>query len=217
MTTRKPSRRLTLARRRQLELSAAVAREAVTQHHIASALKLIELGADRVSAIRMLDIYLRLHGITSVQAELLAFSVLAALGNTRPAGEATALLLDRDEGESEPTSLLAVVRRRLRGRVHHDLRRWVELATGAAQAGLMEIHVRHAMRFAEELVETHSVGQACALYADMAGVPRGMREPVLILLLERLAARELPRTAAGPGDERVALYPRPSARSRRAV
>lgn len=218
MTSRRSSRKLTLARRRQLELAAAVAREAVTQHHVKSALRLIELGADRVTATRMLDIYMRLHGVVGAQAELLAYSVLAALGKRSPDSQVAALLVGRESVEDEPASLLHELKRRLRGRVHHDLRRWVELATGAAQARLLEIHVSHATRFADDLVESHSVAQACVLYADMAGVPAPLRDSLQILLLDRLAARELPHSAlAVDPPERVALYPRGSGKTRRAV
>lgn len=219
MKSRKPSRTLSASRRRQLEVAAAVAREAVTKYHVTSALRLIELGADRVSVTRMLDIYLRLHGLLGAQAELLAYSVLAALGNRSPDGHTAALLAGRDNVEAdEPVSLLHELKRRLRGRVHHDLRRWVELATGAAQAGILEIHVSHAIRFAEDLAPSHSVAQACALYADMAGVPRSLRDSLQILLLDRLASKELPRSELRIATtDRVALYPRPHQRPKRAT
>lgn len=210
MSTLKPSRKLTVAKRRELEVLAALAREAVTQFHVNSALSLIELAADRVSAVRMLDIYLRMHGIVSAEAELLSYSVLAALGHRASKGAAASLFVEGEEPVTpERGSLFKILKGRLRGRIHHDLRRWVELATGSAQAGLLDIHVRHAGKFARELTDSHSVGQASELYADMAGVPANLRDSLYIFLLDRLAAEELPRRnqSVAPQTDRVSLFP----------
>lgn len=217
MSPRKNSRRLTVAKRRELEVLAALAREAVTQYHVDSAIGMIELAADRVSAVRMLDIYLRVHGIRGADAELLSYGVLAALGHRASKGASASLVVDGEEPTPlERASLLKMLKVRLKGRVHHDLRRWVELSTGATQAGLVDIHVRHGIRFARELADTHSIGQACELYADMAGVPEILREMLYIYILQRLAAEELPRRTPsnGPKTDRVTLYP---SRPRRAV
>jgi hypothetical protein len=208
MSPRKAARKLTVAQRRGLEVAAALAREAVTQFHVSSAISLIELANGRVSAVRMLEIYLRMHNVTGPKGELLAYSVLAALGHRASKGKAASLVVDGEDGAApDSTALFRLLRMRLRGRVHHDLRRWVELATGSAQAGLIEIHVRHAVRFARELADTHSVSQACDLYVDMAGVPSTLRESLQIHLLDRLAAEELPRPypALDP-QNRVALH-----------
>ncbi|HEX6309202.1 MAG TPA: hypothetical protein VFZ69_13485 [Longimicrobiales bacterium] len=217
MSPRKTSRRLSVAKRRELEVSAALAREAVTQYHVNSALALIELAAGRVSAVRMLDIYLRMHGIVGPEAELLSYSVLAALGHRASKGTAANLFVEGEEpAPLERASVLKLLKVRLKGRVHHDLRRWVELATGATQAGLVDIHVRHAVRFARELGESHTIAQATELYADMAGVPIVLRDMLYIYLLERLAAEELPRRnqTTAPQTDRVSLFPH---RPRRAV
>jgi hypothetical protein len=208
MASRKTTRRLNVATRRELEVAAALAREAVTQFHVSSAISLIELANGRVSAVRMLEIYLRVHNITGAEGELLAYSVLAALGHRASKGKAASLVVDgEDSAAPDSASLLRLLRMRLRGRVHHDLRRWVELATGSVQAGLIEIHVRHAVRFARELTETHSVSQACALYVEMAGVPAPLRESLHIHLLDRMAAEELPRPyPALNTQDRVTLH-----------
>lgn len=188
------------------------------RHHVESAIRLIELGAERVSAIRMLSIYVRLHSVRGPMAEQLAYSVLAALGNKSAVGELAAMLGDDELSALDNESLLKVVRNRLRGRVHHDLRRWVELATGAAQMGLLEVHLRHAQRFAEELVETHTVGEACAVYSEFAAVPEALRGSLSLTLLDRIAAKELPRRdAATQPRNGVPLYPRPAVRAKRAV
>jgi hypothetical protein len=217
MSPSKTSRKLSVAKRRELEVSAALAREAVTQFHVNSAIALIELAASRVSAVRMLDIYLRMHGILGPEAELLSYSVLAALGHRASKGTAASLFVEGEEPAApEPGSLFKILKGRLRGRVHHDLRRWVELATGAAQAGLLDIHVRHSVRFARELADSHSISQAVDLYTEMAGVPASMHDMLYIFLLDRLAAEELPRRnqTTAPQTDRVSLFPH---RPRRAV
>ena len=217
MSPRKPSRKLSVAKRRELEVQAALAREAVTQFHVNSAISMIELAAGRVSAVRMLDIYLRMHGIVGPEAELLSYSVLAALGHRASKGAPASLVVEGEEpAPQERSTFLKVITHRLRGRVHHDLRRWVELATGAAQAGLLDIHVRHAIRFARELTESHSLLQTVDLYSEMAGVPPALSDTLYIFLLDRLAMEELPRRNqnTAPQTDRVSLFPH---RPRRAV
>jgi hypothetical protein len=205
------------AKRRELELAAAVAREEAVQFHVNSALGFIGLGTDRVQPERMLDIYLRLHGMSGAHGELLAYRVLAALGQGAPT-EPPHFPETEPEPPTSPTSLLGTVRNRLRGRVHHELRRWIELATGATQAGLLQLHVRHAIRFARDLAETHTVAQASALYANMAGVPAALEDSLYIFLVDRLAAEELPKRNAPqvPAGHGVTLHPPRSSRHRRA-
>jgi hypothetical protein len=205
MSPRKSQRIENVAKRRELEIAAAVAREKVVQFHVTSALRLIGLAAGRVPPVRMLEIHLRLHRIGGPEAELLAYRVLAAIGETATANTARLFIQGEIEPQEESTSLWRVIRDRLRGRVHHDLRRWVELATGAAQAGLIDIHVQHAVRFAKELTETHSVTQAAGVYADMVDMATALRPAFLIRLCDRLAAEELPRSATPAPQERQPL------------
>jgi len=199
MSTRKASRKLNAAKRRELEVAAAIAREAVMQFHVTSAIRFIELADERVSAVRMLEIYLRLHRIVDAPAELLAYRVLAALGQRSSRnGVAPNYFVEGEvEDDFENTrSLFRVVRNRLRGRVHHDLRRMVEIATGSTQIALIELHVRHAMKFVQELAATHSIAEAAMLYTEMAGVPVSYKDTLYLFLLDRLATEELPRPAA---------------------
>ena len=66
MSTRKPSRKLTVAKRRELEVSAALAREAITQFHVNSAISMIELAAGR--AARLADPRVRRDLMTTAAA-----------------------------------------------------------------------------------------------------------------------------------------------------
>jgi hypothetical protein len=220
--TRRSPRKLTLAKRRELEVAAAVAREEVMQFHIASALRLIELAGGRVSARRMVDIYLRLHGLRGALRELLSYSVLAALGQRASQGTTTSLVVEEEEAvPRDATSLLRIVRGRLRGRVHHDLRRSVELAVGAAQVGMLEIHVGHALRFVHELAGTHDIAQAVEVYSSMTEIAQAGRPMLYSFVLDRLAADELPAFSApssshhAPSTQRVTPIGR--SKSRKAV
>ena len=219
MNPRRPPRKVPLAKRRELEVAAAVAREEVMQFHVASALQLVELAAARVSATRMVDIYLRLQGITGSHAELVLYGVLATLGQSDKDAARASLYVENEEAQQhDATSLLRVLRGRLRGRVHHDLRRWVELANGTTQVRLLEIHVRHAKRFTRDIAESHNTADACALYSQMAGVPESLRDILYAFVLDRIAGDELPAhtngNAASPA--RVAMFSRKE-RSKRAV
>ena len=211
MSPRRPLQKLTLSKRRELEVAAAVALDEVMQFHVTSGLKLIELAAGRVSAGRIVDIYIRLHAVRGAQAEMLIYSILAALGQRTLNGQGASLVVEGEDAKSaDARSLWRVLRGRLRGRVHHDLRRSVELATGAVQVKLLEIHVRHAIRFARELSDTHGIAQAVEQYAVMTEVPDGMRPMLYAYVLDRLAAEELPASTlqAAPSPQRVAPFNR---------
>ena len=216
MSRSKLDRNLGVARRRELEVAAAVAREKIMQFHVSSALRLIALAADRVPPARMLEIHLRLHQVVGAESELLAYRVLAAMGESSAADSARLFLPAEVQPEEDSASLWRVLRSRLRGRVHHDLRRWVELAVGAAQAGMVEIHAEHAVRFARALSETHTVQQSAALYSEMAAVASPLRQPLLIKLLTRLAAEDLPAVSAPSLQDRAAAE-RPAVRAERSI
>jgi hypothetical protein len=222
MSSRKAFRKIPAAKRRELDVAAAVARESIMQLHVTRAVKLIDLASDRVSAVRVLNVYLRLHGMMGPTAELMAGRVLASLGQRASRGAVATLFVEgEDTAEPESTSLFKVVRERLRGRVHHELRRWFELYTGATHVALLEVHVRHAQKFVRELGESHSIGDACMVYCEMTGVPVTMKEPLYLFVLDRLSAEELPRNKASikhtaPVEE-VALFADPVARAKAVI
>ena len=204
MKQRKSSRSLDATQRRELQIAAAVGREKAMQFHVSSALRLIALAADRISPLRMLEIHVRLHWVVGAEAELLANRVMAALGENAPAEAAKLFVAGQIEPEADTASIWRAVRSRLRGRVHHDLRRWIELAVGAAQAGLVHIHVQHAVRFAQDLAETHTVAEAAALYIEMVGMPVPLQQAFHLTLLNRLAGEELPRMASSTAAQPAA-------------
>ncbi|HEX6558740.1 MAG TPA: hypothetical protein VF021_04740 [Longimicrobiales bacterium] len=219
MSSRKKSK-LTAEKRRELQVCAAVARETLLQTHVARALKLIELANNRVSVMRMLAIYARLHDLSDADGEVFSNRVLALLGHRARKGQAPLVYVEgEDEQPSSGRSVVRAVRDRLRGRRLHDLRRWIELHTGSTQAALIEVHVRHALRFVAELKDTHSIAEALKVYDELVEVPSNMTDALYIFTLDRLAIEELPRqqVRAVVDAEQVPLFPQQRRNKRHAV
>jgi hypothetical protein len=146
--------------------------------------------------------------MTGASAEMLANRVLASLGHRGRKGISPSLFVEgEDESDASDRTLWRVVRDRLRGRVHDDLRRWVELHMGATQVALLDTHVRHALGFVRELAETHSIDDACTVYCELAEVPELLVNPLYVFVLDRLANEELPRKQKRSTDEQISLYP----------
>src|SRR5690606_15203330 len=66
--------------RRQLDLTTAVARKRLMEGHFQQAMELLEHVEGEMEPRRGLDIYARLHKLTSVEAANLAQEVFVALG-----------------------------------------------------------------------------------------------------------------------------------------
>lgn len=176
------SHRFTAVRRAEVEIAAATAREAVVRLHVERALELVDLAAGRVGPLRMLEIYLRLLGLGGPGGDAVANRVLAAMGERGAAGPPP-----QPEDAGDDASVWRVLRRRLRGRVHEELRHAVELHTGVTQKAILELHVRHARAFLERIADRRWFGEACALYAEMAAVPAAVRPLLYPLVLADMA------------------------------
>jgi hypothetical protein len=185
--------KLSAEKRRELMVAAAVAREAILQLHVVRAMRLIELSGNRVSVMRMISIYTRQHDLSKTDIEALANRLLALLGKSRKAQSPAVYVEGESENFDDRRSIVGSVRERMKGRRLHDLRRWTDLHTGSTQAALIEIHVRHAMRFVEELRDTHSTREAVDVYQDMVEVPGSMVDALRIYVWDKLAAEELPK------------------------
>jgi hypothetical protein len=209
MSPRKKAK-LTAEKRRELMVAAAVAHEAILQTHVLRAMRLIELSNNRVSVMRMLSIYTRLHELSKMDIEALANRVLALLGRSRKSQTPAMYVEGESENFDDRRSIVGSMRERLRGRRLHDLRRWIELHTGATQAALLEIHVRHALRFVHELHTTHSIIDAIEVYEEMVEVPDIMTHGLRIYVFDKLAAEELPKGAVidvSADPAQVPLFP----------
>lgn len=174
----------------RLRMAAAVAAEQVLDMHVAAALELVDYGADRVPVERLLDTYVRLHSLDLSQEWRVRERVVAALG--RELGEdVTAPRL------TGSPSLLRRLARRLRGRVHHDLRDWVEVHGARLALALIDLHVRHAVTFVRILGEHGSTSDAIRYYKHALRLPATSAELVRLRVIMAMAAPAAP-TPAGP-------------------
>jgi hypothetical protein len=198
-------RRLPETARPRWEIVAAAAQENVTRLHVQRALELVERADGSVPATRMLDIYLRLQGLPSGTLASIRNRTLAALGGSGADGVRAVSGADRTEAAGDvatdaeqdaPTkrSVWRSVRRRLRGRVHAELRRLVELHAGVTQRQLLELHVRQAREFVELLGNEHPIEAGCDLYCELLNVPLPFAPLVYPLVLDAIAGEHLPRT-----------------------
>lgn len=216
---RKP--RVSAEKKRELQVAAAVARETLLHTHVSQAIEMIGLAGNRVSVIRMLDIYVRVNAIPHTDADLVTTRVLAMLGEHAIRGERPRVYVEGEDGIAESLPFVGIVRNRLRGRELNDLRRWVELHTGRTQVALLEIHVTHALRFVALLHETHTIAAALRVYTGFIAVPKALHDVLHIFVLDRLAVDELPAHSeqvplfAAPPQPQPTLRATPSERRRK--
>lgn len=169
------NRSLTDPVREQLRLAAAVATEAVVCEHLRYALELVDEGGDRVPVERLLDAYGRLHHLRDDERRQLTERLLVALGRD-PAAASRGRL-------HPPRSVLRRVARRVRGRVHTDLREWVDRHTARVELSVLDVHVEHALRFTAILFDEHRPDEAVDLYAETMSLRPTMAEIVRLRVL----------------------------------
>jgi hypothetical protein len=207
MRIRSPSRKLSAANREAVEVAAALAREAVIQLHVDHALALVRHATGRVGPLRMLDIYIRVLDLSGTTAEIVANRVLAALGTGRARGTGERGASDDD------ASVLSVLRRRLRGRVHDELRRTVELTMGVVQKELLELHAARAHGFVNLVAGTHDIDLACALYHEHVRMPQPLADVLYIHVLARVASGQSTAALTNVASVSAAVPPRVAGRA----
>jgi hypothetical protein len=204
-------RKLPAPTRARLDIAAAAAQESVTQLHVERALDFVQLADGRVSAARMLDIYLRLQALPSALRTIVRNRTLATLGRGGGGSDEPFAGADADGAqlpdEDDPPSVWRTVKRRLRGRVNAELRRAVELHTGRTQRLLLETHVRQARDFIDVLGREQPVDAACARYGELVHVPPVLAAVLYALVLDRLAVEEMPRRWTSPRQQNSAAHP----------
>lgn len=208
MPERYRTRKLAAPLRRALDVAAAIATEEVLSAHVNQVLELVELAEGRVAPQRAADIYLRLHGLEDPTATVVRTRVLAELGQRARTGVVVEAAVDEATAES-PRGPFRTLRERLRGRVHHDLRRWMEIHTGRAEVVVLDIHVRNALVFVQTLAPDVPIGEAVAIYREKVGVRDQLGEVLYWFVLSRMSEAELP--AAGEvetSDLRIPPPPR---------
>jgi hypothetical protein len=170
------SRRIPTEVDERLRLAAAAAAEQVLDVHVASALEVVEEGAERAPVERLLRAYARLHYLEDSQEWRLRERVLAVLGQ-EPGADWTYREL------TAPRSFLRRLARRVRGRIHHDLREWVELHTARVQLRLVDLHVRHALAFVRILHGHATTVEALHTYGRMLNLRSSTAEFVRLKAL----------------------------------
>ncbi|HEY8485420.1 MAG TPA: hypothetical protein VIL13_12480 [Longimicrobiales bacterium] len=186
-------RKINKALRRKLEAAAALASERLIERHAGYALELIEAARGKVSPQRALDIYIRLHHLRDREADRLTTRVLASFGQKLEARWRRGAPGSEAGGQDAwdvPESWAKRIRNRLRGRVFHDLRRWVEIHTGKVEVALLDVHVENALRFYEILGNQTPIAAVVGLYVEAVGVRRSLAETIYLLLLDRLSRLE---------------------------
>lgn len=184
----------------QLHLAAAVAAEAVVGEHVRYALELVDEGGDRVPVERLLGAYSRLHHLDDEQHRQLTDRVLVAIGRNPDSVTRGPL--------RPPRSLIRRATDRMRGRVHTELREWVDRHSARVELAVLDVHVEHALRFAAILFDQAAPEEAVNLYGETMGLRPTMAEMVRLRVLAEAPVHgevEEPAAAVEP------LHPRPRA------
>ena len=187
-------KKLGAALSRDLDVAVAVAREEILEAHTTQLLELIELSRDRVAPQRITEIYIRLHYLQDSDAAVVRNRALASLG-LRSRETALAQLVDlplRENGAEAPRGPLRFLRDRFRGRVHNDLRRWIELHTGRAEMIILDVHVHNALNFVKILSDQAPITDAVQLYREMVGARESLSQMLYWMVLARLSQTDLP-------------------------
>lgn len=190
--------------RQQLQLAAAVAAESVLAQHVRFALELLDEGADRAPVERLLAAYARLHHLSEEDHRQLAERVLVALGQDPANAPATWL--------EPPRSVFRRAANRMRGRVHMELRAWVDRHSARVELAVLEVHVEHAMHFARILHDQGPADDAVTRYAETLELRATIAEMVRLRVL---AEAPLHRPGAAEAEEATEadiepLHPRPA-------
>jgi hypothetical protein len=169
----------------RLRIAAAVAAEQILDEHATSALEVVAEGADRAPVERLLEAYGRLHYLSDPQQRQLRERVFAALGRDPDHSEQHHVLM-------APRSPFQRLARRLRGRVHHELRDWMGSHTARVQLSLIDLHVRHSLKFVAILDGHVSTTEALDMYAHMLHLRETIAEVVRLKALRTLHDAAVP-------------------------
>lgn len=189
---RQTTTRLLEAAHARLELATAVSREHLLQTHVAQALELAELGRDRLPLGRALEIYCRLHGLAPETEAVVRSRALATMGEEGLEDFGPYDDDDAPASQEDGHWLSTLLGERFRPRVQKELRSWIELHAGRAEAAVLETHVRNALRFVEILGDELSLAEAVDVYTETLALQPDAADAVRVFTLERLSRTHLP-------------------------
>ncbi len=193
------SSNLSDAARRRVDLAVAMAQERLLNTHVEHALGLIDLVGDQIAFDSALDIYTRLLRLSEDEARIVTTQTLARLGErSEQTGLDTAELLAADDADParDRRSILENLRQRMRGRVHDDLRRLIELQAARAEVAVLETHVENSLHFCEILREEIAANEAVELYLEALEVRDSIAEVVYYFSLARIGEKQIARLRA---------------------
>jgi len=178
-------RKVTPRLRAALEIATASARERLLDAHAAHLLDLVTGVRGQLSPGRAMAIYARLHALEPEFARRIGSKVLAALGE-----RAEAVPFDDaapDDDWDAALSTFQQLRRRIRGRVNHELRRAIEIHTGRTEIAILNVHVDNILRFVHLLAPETPIARIVAFYSERIGVRKSVAEVAYYMTLDRLA------------------------------
>lgn len=205
-STRNSSRAL----QRQIDLTTAVCQERLLATHVRHVLGMVHLVSDRLPFDDALDIYVRILHLNPEQARNVGSRALAALGRRNglpdvedfsyaadevPEEDPRPRTDDATRGRSE--AVFGRLRRRIRGRVHDDLRNRINLAAARAEDDLFTTHVENSLMFGKALHDQMAVPEAVELYLETMAIPEGFGDVIYNRALRTVADEVLPSV---PGE-----------------
>ncbi len=183
--------------------------------HVRHVLALVDLVADELPFDDALDIYVRVLRLTPEQARNVGSRALAELGRRERAGVASSRAHEDGDERSEHEesvdhsgpprvdALFSKLRRRVRGRVHEDLRRRISLAAARTEDELLETHVENALIFVKALARELNEAEAVELYLDTMMLPEGTADVIYHRALREIADEVLPPLPPAPNSASV--------------
>lgn len=201
------TRNSTRAQQRQIDLSTAVCQERLLATHVRHVLAMVDLVSDRLPFDDALDIYVRILHLTPEQARNVGSRALAALGQRSGLPDPDPFDSDEaiEEEEEAPVNatgraeaVFGRLRRRIRGRVHDDLRYRINLAAARAEDDVFATHVENSLIFARALGDDSSVSESVERYLETMAIPEGEGDVIYHRALRTVADDVLPPLPRAP-------------------
>lgn len=190
------SRRLPPSLRRQLEVAAATAWEALVEVHSGHALRFIALMSDRLDFDAAVGRYLDEMDLRDPMASAIRSRVLVAVEDALEDrdGRPTLPRPEAEPGEAEegkglrrfrPDRVVEGIARRVRAA--EAVEQWVALAVARAEEGVVRAHVDNALVFAALLRDHRSLNDAVEDYLEVMRVSGGRAQSVHQRAMAKLA------------------------------
>lgn len=201
---RNPPRRLSEATRRKLEVTSAMAWEALVDTHVEQAAQFVALLSDFLPVEESLPRYLREMDLYETMAAAIRTRVLLRIEEKGPAEDTPAdALRIGGEADDEPVdpdeswALLRQPQRVVRGvirrqRRNEELERNVQLALARSEEAVIRTHVENAIGFVALLEDQLALDRAVQQYLGAVALTGGRAQAVFQRTMAKLADVHLP-------------------------